>query len=127
MKGSTVTSDDAKYSHIAVSSDDEDDVVIHAGMRRDDDERAAVSRTDEERADGGSRSLSGDEVEDVLPDEAVTGEEASTGRGSHPADSFRETTEEDLAPTSMSTMQKAIIGIALLVVVGFVIYYSFLR
>ena len=120
-------SDDAKYSHIAVSSDDEDDVVIHAGIRGDDDERAAVSRTTEQRADGELRPRPGDEAGDVSPDESATGEEASDDRESHPADSFRETTEEDLAHTSMSTMQKTIIAVALLVVVGFVIYYSFLR
>lgn len=119
-------SDDAKYSHIAVSSDDEDDVVIHAGIRSDG-ERAAVSRTDEERDDGELRSRSENGAEDASPDEGVAGEEAPAGRGSHPADSFRETTEEDLAHTSMSTMQKTIIAVALLVVVGFVIYYSFLR
>lgn len=122
-----MVSEDAKYSHISVSSDDEDEVVIHAGIRGDD-KPVAGSRPGEEQVDGdGLIPDSEGATERSTSGENAAGEEVSAARESHPADSYRETTEEDLDQTSMSTMQKAIIAVALLAIVGFAIYYSFLR
>ena len=110
--------DDTRFSHITVTADDEDDVVIHAGARPEPAARPAAGPAgsqDEERP----RPVEAPEGERRPAQPSVPASSADKG--------YRETTAEDLEGSPMSLMQKAIIVIAALFVVGFVAYYLFLR
>ena len=123
--------DEKAFSHITVSTDDEDDLVIQAGARvtsrptpaaggparaeapsASAPVEAAVPATGEPVADGASGAEQGDareaEVDDAASASGVTG---------------REDELKDLESTPMSPVQKAVLAVALLFVVGFAIYY----
>lgn len=134
-----------KFSHITVSSDD-DEFVIQAGVRgevRADEERQAA----EEAREAAKRGLA-KEAEVAAGEKAAedgrapafaeqkpggAGREASevaaprsqaaAPRKAARDDGYRPTTMEDLEGGSMSTMQKAIIAIALAGIVAAVVYY----
>lgn len=123
--------DEKAFSHITVSTDDEDDLVIQAGARATSRSAPAASEpspaeapsvtvpveatapaTSEPVAEGASEAEQGDareaEADDVAPASGVTG---------------REDELKDLESTPMSPVQKAVLAVALLFVVGFAIYY----
>ena len=114
--------DDKTFSHITISADDEDDFVIQAGARavrpasatRPTAEKVPPERSSarDKPAQGRAATGSSSEVE-----ESATADK----------DTYQETTLEDLKGTSMPAMQKVILVVALLLVVGFVAYYLFLR
>lgn len=123
--------DEKAFSHITVSTDDEDDLVIQAGARAASRPvpaasepspaeapsatvpvEAAAPATSEQVADGASEAEQGDareaKVDDVVPASGATA---------------RENELKDLESTPMSPVQKAVLAVALLFVVGFAIYY----
>lgn len=82
--------DETKFSHITVTPDDEDDVVIHAGAPA---------------APSGDGSAAGAAPERPSQEDAKE-------RGTSRDEAFRETTIEDLEPSPMPAMQKAVIAVA---------------
>lgn len=127
---------DGTYSLISVNAGDDEEIVIQTGVRRqagydrpepanevaEDDaapaaETAAYGEPDAGDEAGGSR---------IGADEAPDG-----GNGSQPHSGkarYRETTQDDLNSVGpMSATQKAVIGCVLLFIVGFAVYYLFLR
>ena len=85
-----VALDETRFSHITVTPDDEDDVVIHAGA---------------------PAAPSGDEAAGEAAAERPSQEDAKE-RGTYRDEAFRETTIEDLEPSPMPAMQKAVIAVA---------------
>lgn len=124
MKGLVVTSDKRKYPSITVSDEDDDDVVIRAGARSTHGGRVAVP---DETEDVTVEDDVGPRVVEAERREGESAEEESGGSDESGRDRYRETTEEDIRSSSMPTMQKVIIVVALCLIVGFAIYYNFLR
>lgn len=98
--------DETKFSHITVTSDDEDDVVIHAGLRSTTPPAPAVATPEPEAAP----------VLEPAPEPPAP--EARR------KDDYRETTAEDLESEPMSLMQKALIAIAVVLVVAVAAYIA---
>ena len=89
-----MTLDETRFSHITVTPDDEDDVVIHAGA-------PAAPSGDEAAAEAAAGAAP----------ERPSQEDAKE-RGTSRDEAFRETTIEDLEPSPMPAMQKAVIAVA---------------
>lgn len=119
-----MTSDNTKYSSIIVSGEDEDDIVIHAGTRGAHGGRTAAP---DETEDAAAEEDAGARVGETGSEGDEPAEEGSGGSEESGRDRYRETTEEDIRNTSMPTIQKVIIVVALCLLVGFTIYYNFLR
>lgn len=121
-KDNQVASDGTRFTHIAVN-DDEDDIVIQAGAPAAEPPVAAVQPEEspappaaEGEAEGeaeGPASAAGNASDVPAPDDAP--EPAA------PVDDPSPATPDDLT-APMSTMQKVIIAIALVLVVLFVVY-----
>ena len=102
------------FSHITVHADEDDDFVIQAGVKPSTDEPV---------------------VEEVQVEEVVTSdaqEEPAGKRTASPArvkqtkdDGYHETTLEDLQSAPMSSMQKVIIALALILIACAIIYCVF--
>ncbi len=123
--------DDQRFSHISVSAGDEDDVVIVAGGTRG----RATSRPDapdaapkSEHAPEHARKAEGS-PERTRPSEAAPAKPEAPAPAARQGkrDRYEETTLDDLKDTKMSTMQKAIIVVAVIGVIAFAVYYMFLR
>lgn len=122
-KDDQVASDGTRFTHIAVN-DDEDDIVIQAGAPAAEPPVTAVQPEEspaplaaEGEAEGeaeGPASAAGDVSDEPAPDDAP--EPAAPADDPSPA-----TPDDDLA-APMSTMQKVIIAIALVLVILFVVY-----
>ncbi len=122
--------DEPRFSHISVSAGDDDDVVIVAGAAH----AAASSSQAAPRASSKPEPASEPAREGVgAPDDAQRASaspkaEAPTASSRKAArDRYEETTLDDLQGAKMSTMQKAIIAVAVIGVVAFAVYYMFLR
>lgn len=117
--------DEKAFSHITVSADDEDDVVIQAGARTEPSGAAPEPATADEEPEAPAA-----EPDDPMPAEGAAAEDASDAGGSDDArsereDPYREQQLEDLASTPMPAAQKAVLAVALLLIVGFAVYYFF--
>lgn len=125
--------DDKTFSHSTVSAEDEDDFVIQAGARSD--AKPATGKVDTGNlspekpvvVDGEHRGSSEVESDSKARRAATSAPESERGASATPPDSYRETNLDDLKNTSMPTMQKIVLGAALLLVLGFIVYYIFLR
>lgn len=128
-----MATDEKKFSHITVTSDD--DVVIQAGIRSSKPAENTASADLEERieevADAADsdvafvRESSEEDTDHVsVSSNAQDSENVPSERAKEP---YRETTAEDLDLGPMPLMQKVIIAVAVLGIVGFVAYYCFLR
>lgn len=121
---------ESKFSHISVSAGDDDDVVIVAGATH----AATPSRQGvpdaspkPEPAFEPAREGEG-ELGDARQVSASRKPEAqAAAKGSPARDRYEETTLDDLQSTKMSSMQKAIIVVAVIGVIAFAVYYMFLR
>ena len=96
-----VTLDETRFSHITVTPDEDDDVVIHAGTP------ATPCGGAPDAACGRDGSTASGEA---ARDSSV--QRDSQGSDPSPGDAFRETTIEDLEPSPMPAMQKAVIAVA---------------
>lgn len=127
--------DDKVFSHITVSAEDEDDFVIQAGAPAGANaasrKKEATKPPFEEHTVAEGKQGRPSEVE--FGGEPHKAHAASAAPGSarsmpsKPHDPYRETKLEDLQNTSMPTMQKVVLVAALLLVLGFIVYYIFLR
>ncbi len=123
---------DQRFSHISVSAGDEDDVVIVAGDTHADAPSRPVAASDQAepahapahvRMDEGEPGSAPRKAAPAKPEAPASAPAARKGA----SDRYEETTLEDLQGTKMSTMQKAIIVIAVIGVIAFAVYYMFLR
>ena len=120
----------AGFSHITVNADDDDDVVIQAGIVEDGAEVA-----DEPDGEPGPRpEPAADPAIEPEPDlEPVDEPEPQAAPAApepaRPAadDGYRATTLADIEGSSMSRTQKAVIVVAVLAIVAFVLWYNFAR
>lgn len=104
-----------RFSHIKVS-DAEDDIVIQAGAVPPCEPAPTAAEPEPEPAP----------VAEPAPSSAPAPAEEPAPRPKH-ADAYRETTLEDLESTKMGTAQKAVIVLAVLGVIAFVVWYCLLR
>ncbi|WP_080798297.1 hypothetical protein [Arabiibacter massiliensis] len=101
--------DEAKFSHITVTSDDEDDVVIQAGIRQPAQPAPAPAEEPE--------------AFEPAPEAApATEPEPAPAPKAAREDGYRATTAEDLESAPMPIMQKALVVIAVVLVVVMVAY-----
>ena len=125
--------DEKRFSHITVTpdtvSDEDDEFVIEAGVRAaragvraaSDDAGVHSARPASEQEPGGKLKNgvgAGAKAKDAAKRDAVRDASDADER-----DGYRPTTVDDLKGASMSTMQKAIIGIALAGIIAAVVYY----
>lgn len=120
---------DQTYSLISVNADDDEEIVIQTGVSRQPAprepepslERAQAAASEEEGVAGAVGESA--PVAGAAEDPAKA---ARKPRSSRPR--YRETTQEDLDSVEpMSKMQKTVIACVLLLMVGFGVYYLFLR
>lgn len=128
---------DETYSLISVNAGDDEEIVIQTGVRR----QAENVRPEpaDEAAEDASASAIGDADAACETGGADVGADAEVDEASVDADGadceprpskprYRETTKDDLDSVEpMSSTQKAVIGCVLLFIVGFAVYYLFLR
>lgn len=142
------------FSHITVNADDDDDVVIQAGIvdagadaAADDgvgappgdpepaeepagEEAAEVEETDEaaEVEEPGEVAPEPEPAPEPDPEPAAEPDpEPAAARPTPAADGYRETTLEDIESSKMSTVQKAVIVVALLGIVAFAVWFLLAR
>lgn len=129
---------DDTYSLISVNAGDDEEIVIQTGVRR-----AAGGQAEAAGEPDGRGAALGDDGSDggaVIEPEAESAEDEGAiggvsesdretpGESASPKPRYNETTKEDLDTVEpMSSTQKAVIACVLLFIVGFVIYYQFLR
>ena len=109
------------YSLISVSSDEEDDVVIQAGF--------AGSASDESSSgeDTADEAQEGVEDTDAIQPDKEADEQVSSKPAKRSANAML-TTEEDLkAPMPYANMQRIILGVFVLLIVAFALYWFFMR
>ena len=106
--------DEKRFSHITVTpdtvSDEDDEFVIEAGVRAASDDAGVHS----------ARPASEQEPGGKLKNGVGAGAKA---KDAAKRDAVRDASVDDLKGASMSTMQKAIIGIALAGIIAAVVYY----
>lgn len=100
--------DETKFSHITVTSDDEDDVVIHAGAPVKPAPQVPVESTPAPAAE-----------ESPAPQQEPA---QPTKKKSRRSDDYRPTTAEDLASAPMSTTQKVVIAVAVVLFIAVVVW-----
>ena len=132
----------AGFSHITVNADDDDDVVIQAGIV-EDATGLACEPTDGPKPRPGTSA--GPATGPAPTDGASTDPEPADEPDSDPVDGaqpapaapepvrpaaddgYRATTLADVEGSSMSRTQKAVIVVAVLAIVAFVLWYNFAR
>ena len=132
-----MASEKRPFSHITVNVEEEDDLVIQAGAV----DAGAPSSDEAAPSDGGAPDVApsadaaraGDREEacpehadddrdaDLDSDEDAPARPASAGRA------HEGTSLQDLESSKMSGLQKAIVAVAVLAVVGFAVYYIFFK
>lgn len=112
-----------EFSHITVSADEDDDIVIQAGIvEAPADEPEAVSS-----ADAAPEAVKTEEVVEASTAEAVPVAEEAPAAPPRADDGYRETTLEDIESSKMNSVQKAVIVVALLGIVAFVVWFLVAR
>lgn len=124
--------DDKTFFHNTVSAENEEDLVIQAGVRSDAKPATGKVETgkpspEKSVVDGAHKGSSEAESGSKSRQAAAFAPESERSMPATPPDSYRETSLDDLKNTSMPTMQKIVLGAALLLVLGFIVYYIFLR
>lgn len=112
-----------EFSHITVSADEDDDIVIQAGIvEAPADEPETVSS-----ADAASEAVKTEEVVEASTVETVPVAEETPAAPPRVDDGYRETTLEDIESSKMNSVQKAVIVVALLGIVAFVVWFLVAR
>lgn len=107
------------FNHIKVTPSEEEDVVIRAGISQDDvrypadDIAPAYDRSEQDE-----KPATGERIEADSFDSARSTSSSSERK----KDAYKETTLEDIKDSKMPTVQIAIIVIAILAVIAFVVY-----
>ena len=107
------------FSHITVNADGDDDVVIQAGIVEASDDVTVDSPVAEEapsELDGDSEAVFASPADDG-------GGETAGAAPSRTDDGYRETTLSDIQDSKMSGTQKAVIALAVLGIIAFVLWY----
>lgn len=118
------------FSHITVNADDDDDVVIKAGIVADGVADADAFPSEPEPAAEPAGEEAVEEIDEPAGDSEPAEEPAPAPAAAHPApsaDGYRETTLEDIESSKMGTVQKAVIVVALLGIVAFVVWFLLAR
>lgn len=127
------------FSHITVHTDD-DEVVIQAGIRPAEQEGCEADKGSAEEAVA-TPVAAGTPIRTPEPAETAAGPAAAPASDPQPRTdrnaqktaskpkkkAYRETTAEDLDVGPMPVAQKVVIAVAVLLIVGFLVYYNFLR
>lgn len=112
-----------EFSHITVSADEDDDIVIQAGIvETPANEPEAVSS-----ADAAPEAVKTEEVVEASTAETVPVAEEAPAAPPRVDDGYRETTLEDIESSKMNSVQKAVIVVALLGIVAFVVWFLVAR
>lgn len=115
---------DEGFSIISVNSEDSDEIVIRAGVSQSSPSAAVVEEED------------GNSLEDFEVDEGISHEQLISDSGEAKVaeaqtksnEGYQPTTREDLDETGpFQKTRLIIVGFGLLLIVGFVVYFSFLR
>lgn len=116
----------AGFSHITVNADDDDDVVIQAGIVEDGVEAACEPEPDPEPEPAAEPAIEPEPEPDPEPAPQAA---PAVPKPARPAadDGYRATTLADIEGSSMSRTQKAVIVVAVLAIVAFVLWYNFAR
>lgn len=112
------------FSHITVHADDNDEVVIQAGVRagaQHDEQPPAPVEPREQAHPAKPQPAPKPAAAPSAPTTAASTKKAPKGSAYH------QTTAEDLETGPMPTAQKVVIVMAVLLIVGFLVYYNFLR
>lgn len=131
--------DDLKFTHISVTSDEDEDVVIQAGapsaapatsgvsspaVKQVTEPQAAV--TPEARATPVTEMpVASKPASAAAPQPAPKPASAAASKTAKKKDGYHETTLEDIESVKMSGTQKAVIAVAVLAIIAFVVYYVF--
>ncbi len=122
---------DYTRKHITVTPDDEDDFVIRAGVSSI--QPAAPDGADDGLADGAKvGGVSAESGVQAAPESADLSASPSAQQAEKPAssgatdrDGYRETTLADIeSADGMSKMQGVIIGLAVVAILAFILYYN---
>lgn len=119
------------YSLISVNADDDEEIVIQTGVARESAEKPGDGLPEKSECEEGR--VEGDEPRAVFETEpegeAAVASPPRKRRAPRAGEQrYRETTQEDLDSVEpMSKMQKIVLGCMVLLIVGFVVYYLFLR
>lgn len=108
-----------EFSHITISADEDDDIVIQAGIvETPANEPEAVSS-----ADATPEAVKAEEVVEASTVETVPVAEEAPAAPPRVDDGYRETTLEDIESSKMNSVQKAVIVVALLGIVAFMVWF----
>ena len=133
-----MASEKRPFSHITVNVEEEDDLVIQAGAvdapsadaaRAGDREEACPEHADDDR-DADLDSNEDAPASEPAPSSAHSDAGDEEGAPARPASAGRAhegTSLQDLESSKMGGLQKAIVAVAVLAVVGFAVYYIFFR
>lgn len=116
---------DPRFSHISVSAGDDDDVVIVAGAAPEAPLAPKPEPGVEPEVEPASEAQA--EAEPKRAPESANPKRGGAEKPSGKREAFEETTLEDLQGEQMSSMQKAIIVLAVIGVAAFAVYYLFMR
>ncbi|MEY8562894.1 hypothetical protein AALA21_07535 [Eggerthellaceae bacterium 3-80] len=110
------------FSHITVHAEDEDDFVIQAGAKPSTaNPEEAVLQAEKQKA---AKQPAADAQRQSVPKTQVKSAEKPVKKPTKD-DGYHETTLEDLQSSPMSSMQKVIIALALILIACAVVYCVF--
>jgi cobalamin biosynthesis Mg chelatase CobN len=114
--------EDSKFKKISVNAAPEEDVVIYAGNSENNVDLSAQADVSVE-SENATTDVSDEQFcETQNVDDAVLVEHQSSANKSKHND-YHETTLEDIEASKMSSMQKAVIIVAVIAVVAFLIWF----
>lgn len=117
-----------QFSHITVSADEDDDIVIQAGIvEAPADEPLVAPPTPSEPVAVEVGEIEEEPAASVSRSAAVVEEPVAPPASVRPDDGYRETTLEDIESSKMNSVQKAVIVVALLGIVAFVVWFLVAR
>lgn len=119
----------AEFSRIQVTPPEEEDIVIIAGAVEEPESKVQLQSDPDDAlvvADDGPATAEDASVEGAMSEKDVAAAGRASAASRKGAD-YRETTLDDLQRTRMSGVQKAIIALAIVAVVAFIIWYVLLR
>ncbi|MEE0705274.1 MAG: SURF2 Surfeit locus protein 2 [Adlercreutzia sp.] len=117
-----------QFSHITVSADEDDDIVIQAGIVEAPADKPLVAPpAPSEPVAVEVGEIEEEPVASVSRSAVVAEEPVVAPAPARPDDGYRETTLEDIESSKMNSVQKAVIVVALLGIVAFVVWFLVAR